>query len=381
MHILFPIGTLYPSQQGGPSNTIYWLAKGLVAKSISVTCVSTSLGAEHAVETGKWMDTDYGRVIYLKARFHQLPLRMIACAARQINACDCVHLNSLFYPPSFLLAILAILKKKPVIWSCRGNLDPEALRYSKWKKGPVLWLIRNFLSGGRTTFHATSETEKKHIHSHFGGNTRVAVIPNYMELPEAVERKQAEPPYLLYVGRLHPVKALDRLIGALARSRAFIDSGFVLKIAGDDRHGYRKALEELAGQLGISEKVHFLGHVEGAEKQQLYADAYFSILPSHTENFGNVVIESLAQGTPVIASRGTPWEVLENKKAGIWSQNDPLSLSNSIERTFCLSEAEYQQYRRRSHSIVQKCFNIHKNISVWQDTFQFILRNPGFNDS
>ncbi|MCB0577031.1 MAG: glycosyltransferase, partial [Saprospiraceae bacterium] len=232
------------------------------------------------------------------------------------------------------------------------------------------WLIRNFLSRGHTTFHATSETEKKHIHSHFGDKVRVVVIPNYMELPEAVERKQAEPPYLLYVGRLHPVKALDRLIGALARSRAFMTSGFVLKIAGDDRHGYRKTLEDLARQLGISEKVHFLGHVEGAEKQQLYADAYFSILPSHTENFGNVVIESLAQGTPVIASWGTPWGTLQEWRAGFWVENSVTMLASTLDRSIDLSAEDYLTFREKAHDLALKNFDIFENIHSWIYLYQ-----------
>ena len=177
-------------------------------------------------------------------------------------------------------------------------------------------------------------------------------------------------PYLLYVGRLHPVKALDRLIGALARSRAFMTSGFVLKIAGDDRHGYRKTLEDLARQLGISEKVHFLGHVEGAEKQQLYADAYFSILPSHTENFGNVVIESLAQRTPVIASWGTPWETLQECRAGFWVENSVTMLASTLDRSIDLSAEDYLTFREKAHDLALKNFDIFENIHSWIYLYQ-----------
>ena len=70
--------------------------------------------------------------------------------------------------------------------------------------------------------------------------------------------------------------------------------------------------------------------MEGEEKYKLYANAYFSILVSHSENFGNVVIEALSQGTPVIASKGTPWEQLA-EKAGFWIDNDENSIACCID--------------------------------------------------
>ena len=121
-------------------------------------------------------------------------------------------------------------------------------------------------------------------------------------------------PYLLFMGRMHPIKGIDRLLEALSASTLFRGSEYSLLIAGPDSDKmYARTLSELVQVLGLSAKVSFIGVVQGKEKEQLYADARVLILPSHAENFGNVVIESLAQGTPVVASTNTPWQVLEEE--------------------------------------------------------------------
>ena len=55
--------------------------------------------------------------------------------------------------------------------------------------------------------------------------------------------------------------------------------------------------------------------MDGEEKNKVIASNMALVLPSKSENFGNVVLEALAQGTPVIASKNTPWQILDLKNA------------------------------------------------------------------
>lgn len=364
---------MYPSQAGGPSNTIYWMAKALAGKGIEVSIAATNVGAENKVEANRWLSTSYGKVIYHSARMEQLPLRMIATATGLVRRHDCIHLNSLFYPPSLVVAAVAAVLKKPVVWSCRGNLGEQALAISAWKKKPVLWLIKHFLSGSRVTFHATSVEESGHIRRVLGPGARIVEIPNFLELPEILPHVEENPPYLLYVGRIHPVKALDNLLTALALSKQFSGSTLVLKVAGDDNNDHGKKLKKLANELGLQHKIVFTGHVEGEVKQRLYANARFTVLPSHTENFGNVVVESLAQGTPVIAAQGTPWKMLETEKAGFWTSNNPDSLAETIDTALSLTQNTYGIYRKNSIALVRQRFDIASNVDVWIKTYQAVI--------
>lgn len=60
---------------------------------------------------------------------------------------------------------------------------------------------------------------------------------------------------------------------------------------------------------------------------------------SHSENFGNVIIlESLSQGTPVVASKGTPWEELNINNAGYWIDNSPDNIGQTIDKLISMSE-------------------------------------------
>ena len=129
-------------------------------------------------------------------------------------------------------------------------------------------------------------------------------------------------------------------------------------------------LKELVSDLNLSNKIIFLGHIGSEGKQMLYANAYFTFMPSHTENFGNVVIESLAQGTPVVASKGTPWQILRDRKAGFWVENEVSSLASVINKIIDLNIEEYNALRENARQLAYEEFNIDSNIEKWITTYQ-----------
>ena len=308
MKIVMSADCFYPAQMGGPSNAIYWQAKALTKAGHDVTVVATSQSLPKSVPLNRWLSLDCGRVIYTRNPHFYLPVKHIWYSWQAIRQAEIVHINSLFYPASLAWVLMSRLLRKPIVWSPHGELSPVALRFRPRLKRLLLSVFR--LCRSSLCFHATSDTETTHIRQYFGANTQVGEIHNTMEFASPVVRVAR--PYLLFMGRLHPIKAVDRLLEALSTSRQFLESGYSLLIAGpisDKAHAQR--LNEQVATLKLSAKVSFLGPVYGEQKEQLYANARLLILPSHSENFGNVVIESLAQGTPVVASTNTPWQVLE----------------------------------------------------------------------
>ena len=374
MKVLFPIGTIFPSQQGGPSNTVYWMAKALNTEGVEVTIISTNLGIDlNTIASNKWIDTNYGQVIYTSEWFHSLPLRLIFLSLKKLKEADIVHLTSIFYPPSWILAPIALLQGKKIIWSVRGNFEESALKIASWKKRPIIWLINQFLKK-KTVFHTTSPLETQNTQNILGKDTLICEIPNYLELPSPI-LKNIDKKYFLYVGRLHPIKAIDNLIEALALSNKFLKSEFVLSIVGDNDSDYARSLLDLTTKLNLSDKVQFLGHLENDEKQEIYAHAYFSFLMSHSENFGNVVIESLAQGTPVVASQGTPWQILEKQNAGFWIDNSPQSIAATIDKILSIDIQDYKSMVNNAQELAREQFDINKNIGKWIDIYSKILKN------
>jgi glycosyltransferase involved in cell wall biosynthesis len=134
---------------------------------------------------------------------------------------------------------------------------------------------------------------------------------------------------LLYLGRLHPIKGIENLFKAI---KLLDDDNITLTICGNGDENYSMRLQELAHELALERCVSFKGHVEGVNKLEAFRHADVCILPSFSENFGMVVAESLAHGIPVIASQGTPWQDVEKHGCGLWVENQPEALANSIRR-------------------------------------------------
>jgi glycosyltransferase involved in cell wall biosynthesis len=367
MTILMSADWFYPCHIGGPSNTIYWQARALTRAGHLVFVVATAQGQQSSIPLDKWLTMDCGQVIYTRNPHFYLPLRHIWQGWRTMRKADIVHLNSLFYPSSLVLAVLARLLGKPVIWSPHGELSPPALDYSPRIKKAVLsliWLLRK-----QVLFHATCPAEATYIRQQFGSGATVSEVRNMMDIPIPVARKAR--PYMLFIGRIHPIKAIDKLIDALGQSALFRLSDYELIIAGPESDPvYARQLREQIRRLNLHQKITFSGLVTGPVKEQFYADALVTILPSKSESFGNVVLESLAQGTPVIASTGTPWEVLEAEQAGSWVSNDADALQREIERYLSMSPELYQHYRSQAAILARQRFDINANVDQWQFVYQ-----------
>ena len=169
----------------------------------------------------------------------------------------------------------------------------------------------------------------------------VAIIPPGYSAPPALavgspsfrERFRIDGPYLLFVGRLASNKGLLDLVEAFA-ALCRGDPAARLVLVGEDG-GMGKSVDDRTASLGLSGRVVRLGHVaDDALLASAYRDARATVLPSEYEAFGLVLLESLAQGTPVVASRvgGIP-EVVEDGRSGLLvPPRDPAALAGALER-------------------------------------------------
>ncbi|MEM8525752.1 MAG: glycosyltransferase, partial [Bacteroidota bacterium] len=186
MKILFPTGSFFPAQTGGPDNTVYWITKALKQQGTEVEVVSTERGLAATVPRNEWLKRNYADVIYTTNLFHYFPLRLILAAWNRLGKADVLHLSMIFYPASFLIAILnMIFYKKPVVWSIHGDLDPHMLQRSKWKKRPIQFLIRHWLKN-KVVFHSTCDEETNYARDNFGQDIKIVQLTNYMELPTTI---------------------------------------------------------------------------------------------------------------------------------------------------------------------------------------------------
>lgn len=173
---------------------------------------------------------------------------------------------------------------------------------------------------------ATTAEERMQIIRYCGVSAqRVQVIPCGVDLKlfvaqnKQLARKKlglkSQQPILLFVGRLDPFKGPDLLLQAAAM---MAEKAQIVVVGGklqDDEE--LAALQKLARDLKISSRVHFLGARPQQELPMLYSAADVTVVPSYHESFGLVAVESLACGTPVVASRaGGLMTIVRNNETG-----------------------------------------------------------------
>ena len=148
-------------------------------------------------------------------------------------------------------------------------------------------------------------------------------------------------PFLLFLSRIHPKKGCDLLIRAFADSLSLIPSDLDLVIAGPDQVSLTLALKMLAEKLGVGSRVHWPGMLEGDLKWGAFRSAEAMILPSHQENFGIVVAESMACSTPVLISdKVNVWREVVSSHAGLVEPDTLNGTLNLIRRFAALSDVE-----------------------------------------
>lgn len=131
--------------------------------------------------------------------------------------------------------------------------------------------------------------------------TRFQEISDPVRLEEARRRLALPSRFILFVGRMHAIKNLERLIEAFARARPRLPDSMHLVLTGAASGAYHQRLNLLVQRLGIGDRVQFTGEITD-ELPLLFNLAEVFMLVSLYENFGLVLLEAMACGTPVITS-------------------------------------------------------------------------------
>jgi glycosyltransferase involved in cell wall biosynthesis len=131
-------------------------------------------------------------------------------------------------------------------------------------------------------------------------------------------------------------------------------------------------LRDKIAALDLAGEVDMIGAVYGKAKEALFGGAAIVVVPSHTENFALVVAEALAHGVPVIASKGTPWQKLEENGCGLWVDNHAASLANAIERMARMPLAEMS---RRGRDWMAREFSWQVRAAEMMELYQSSLRS------
>jgi D-inositol-3-phosphate glycosyltransferase len=190
-----------------------------------------------------------------------------------------------------------------------------------------------------------TDREREHLVQHYGACPEtIGVVPCgvnlnlFRPLDKAAARQQLgfaqDESIVLYVGRFAPVKGIDRLMEAIAHLQHH--QRLRLVIVGGDGDGAPeyKNFRRLARKLSIQDSVTFIGRIEQDGLPPYYSAADVLAVPSHYESFGLVALESLASGTPVVATKvGAMESILREGETGyLVSNGSPRLLAKGVER-------------------------------------------------
>jgi glycosyltransferase involved in cell wall biosynthesis len=356
MRILHVVPTYLPATRyGGPIYSVHGLARAQAALGHSVSVATTSVDGpqDSPVPHGVAMPLDGVNVYYFRSRF----LRRLYWAPSlqkflrlKLKEFDFVHLHSVFLWPTNIAARECVHAGVPYALAPRGMLVSELIQArSGLIKRVWLALVERFTLRHAAFFHATSEREVTDAQA-LGVEVRSpVVVPNGIELTPALT-PTAEPPYALYLGRINWKKQIDQLINAIA-----LTPNLRLKIAGNDEENLLPALALQRDNLALQSRVDFLGEVTGAAKQALLANAQVLVLPSLSENFGNVVLEALHQRCPVIVrdSVGLATTVQSAGAGWVFSTLDELVAAL---QEVCTNQAERDRRGARGRALIEQRF-------------------------
>jgi len=215
-----------------------------------------------------------------------------------------------FYPDGVAAAMLGRYFNKPLVITARGS-DITLFPQYTLPRRQILWAAKR----ADAIITVCNALRDEVVGMGIEGD-RVVSLRNGVDLDlfRPTERTPNPMFTLLAVGHLVPVKAQDLIIGALP-----LLPGVRLVLAGDGPD--RAKLEALARDLKVTDRVTFLGAVPQAQLRGHYGNADALVLSSSREGWANVLLEAMACGTPVVASRvyGTP-EVVAAPEAGVLMQ-------------------------------------------------------------
>ncbi|MFC1488284.1 glycosyltransferase [Thermodesulfobacteriota bacterium] len=282
---------------------------------------------------------------------------------------DVVHSHGLWLDTSRQAAKISRKLNVPHIISPCGMLQEDALRRSAWKKALVWFAFQKRVLLSATALHAKSDAEASGIEKVFT-KSKIKVIPNPIEMPPGSLRSEEDSEnkklrmdvfgvesgqrVVLFLGRIHPVKGLERLIDAWSGIFEQLPD-WRLFIVGPDENGYQANLEsKMTSDIG--ETIKFIGPIWGDKRWKAYQTANLLAAPSDFENFGQSIAEALSVGLPVVTTTGTPWKELNDKRCGWWVEPTPESLATALEDAMRLTDAERRDKGNIGKQISQRFF-------------------------
>ena len=409
MKILQVISSFPPAYSyGGPLGVTYRVSKELARRGHHVTVFTTDLydsksrlPFERNPVTVDGIEVYHFRNISNYLAVHQKVVAAPTMAlelGKRIESFELVHLREYF---SFLAPAVhhyAIKKSIPYILQAHGSLPrivrehnlKTALFNKNYPKKMFDILFGHSIIKDASKIIATSRVESDQFTDVFPDFPldKVVHLPNYVDL-ESYEDLPARGQFrrkhnidenakiALFLSRIHERKGADLLVATFSKVKQTVDFPVRLVIAGPDE-GYLQNLKSLAKRLRVENEVLFPGPLYGREKLEAYVDADIFVLPSKDryESFGNVVLEALACGTPVIVTNNCGVSEWIGSNVGFIIGYDEIQLCEAL-KAILQNEQLAKRFGENGKKLIKREFDWGKGILRLEKLYATVVSENG----
>lgn len=248
--------------------------------------------------------------------------------------------------------LIARAYRKPYIIRTIGQLSEWSLSQSRIRKKIMLGMIERSNLSNAVAVHVTSMSEQEDVLRLELGSP-VLLLGLGVDFNENCNKlRETEPRScirFLFLSRLHPKKQLEILMRAFAYLEdCYKHENWFLYIAGDGDRDYVIKLKSLAAELGINNRIEWLGHITGHVKDDLLSSVDWYVLPSASENFAISAVEAMAAGVPVIiTSTVGVSDMVKKHGAGIIAEASTMKFSQALHQAMNGPPLAMKQASRR----------------------------------
>lgn len=264
-------------------------------------------------------------------------------------------------------------KKKILIVSPAGMLQPVPFSHNKFKKKLSLFFIENKLLKICDLVQSVSELEQScFLKSNYKFKRQIYIPEGIPIVYKGLKLKKNNfSKKLIFLSRISPIKGLEIFIEALAlvnfKGWQFIIYGF-----GDEK--YIKKIELLIRKYNLEKNIKWASSVFGKEKCIAYEEASGFVLPSLSEAFGISIAEAMSFGLPVITTTATPWLDIQKEKTGWYVKPNKIELAKAVQSLFDSKEEELIIMGERAQKLIAKRYDWNKTAKQMEEQIEIIKK-------